>query len=90
MLMDVDERSAVGSAGKAFKIHWENRFRKDGWLLPEIVVVTIGLSFITGSERNGSRRGVGGFNNVELPEDDLAWDLRGSSAWASRWIEPRL
>lgn len=72
MLNDVDERSTIGTPGRAFMIHWENRFRKDETASFEMAVVAIGPSPIVVSARNGSRRGVSGFNNVELPEDDLA------------------
>ena len=86
VLNDVDGRSPAGSAGRAFKIHWENRSRMEGLLLPGTVVVTVSLSHIPASRRKGSSRGVGGFSNVELPDDDLALEMTGSSAWASRWI----
>ena len=80
MLNEVDERSAVGSAGRALSIHWDNRFRKDEWALLGVVVVFTGPPLNTVSARIESRRGVGGFNNVELPEDDLACDRTGSLA----------
>ncbi len=83
---DVDERSAVGRPGRAFMIHWENRFRKDDWALLGMVVVIINLSPVAVAARKKSTRGVGGFNNVELPEEDLAWDTTGSSAWISRSV----
>ena len=72
-----------GVPARAFSIHWENRFRKDEWVLLKMVVVSTGLPFKTVSARIESRRGVGGFNNVELPEDDLAWDRTASSASSS-------
>ena len=84
---DVDERSAIGRPGRAFMIHWENRFRKDDWSLLEMVVVIIDLSPVAVATRNKSTRGVGEFNSVELPEEDLAWGTAGSSAGTLRSVE---